>query len=508
MIRSTRCLLAAATALALTSPLTATWSILIVDTRTKEVALASATCIPNNDLRVLTPVIVVGKGGATAQSFVDATGRNRLLIFNEFKKGTSPTRILQLLAAQDSGHQTRQYGIVDTSGGAETFSGTGAGGYAGGMTGTIGTIAYAVQGNVITGAPVVTKAVEAIRNTKGDLAEKLMAAMEAAYAMGGDGRCSCGANPTGCGSPPPSFQKTAHIGYMLIARQGDTDGVCNPNVGCGSGQYFMELNIAGRFSSGNSPDPVRQLRLKFDYWRIGLRGRPDHNLSTATLATNGLPADGKTQSEVTVQLRDWEGSAVARNATIQVTLDAASTSQVKIGSVTSKGGGVYTFPVTATSMAGKALLRIEADDGLGKVLLAPALEIEVSDDALWASRKSFVASQGATTDFVLRRGPLSAGRVYALLASNSGSTPGIKVGSNLVIPVNPDAFFQAFLQLANRPPITQRTIGTLDSQGWASAAFGVPAGALNPLKGTKLTFAFATLNPLDFASKPVQLEVR
>lgn len=490
------------------TPLCATWSIIIVDTRTKEVAVASATCIANNDLRILTPAIIVGKGGATAQSFVDGTGRNRLLIYNEFKKGTSPARILQLLANQDRGHQTRQYGIVDTQGRTETFSGTGAGGYAGGMTGTIGTIAYAVQGNVITGAPVVTKAVEAIRNTKGDLAEKLMASMEAADLMGGDGRCSCGANPTGCGSPPPSFRKTAHIGYMLIARVGDKDGPFNTSVGCGSGDYYMELNIAGRLSSGASPDPVRQLRLKFNFWRIGLRGRPDHNVSTATLSTNGLPSDGKTMGEVLVRLRDWEGTAVTRSATIRASLDTSSTASLTIGAVKALGNGVYSIPVTAGTKAGTAKLRIEADDGLGKVLLAPYLDIAVSDNALWASRSSFVASQGAQTDFVLRRGAPGAGRIYALLASNSGSTPGIKIGANLTIPVNPDAFFQAFLQLANRPPLTQRTVGRFDSQGWASAAFGIPAAALAPLKGTKLTFAFATLNPLDFASNPVQLDIR
>ena len=52
-----------------------------------------------------------------------------------------------------------------------------------------------------------------------------MAAMQAARSMGGDGRCSCSPTlPTSCGSPPPSFTKSAHIAYMMVARAGDTEG--------------------------------------------------------------------------------------------------------------------------------------------------------------------------------------------------------------------------------------------------------------------------------------------
>ena len=37
--------------------------------------------------------------------------------------------------------------------------------------------------------------------------------------MGGDGRCSCSfGNPSGCGAPPPDFDKTAHTGAMILAR--------------------------------------------------------------------------------------------------------------------------------------------------------------------------------------------------------------------------------------------------------------------------------------------------
>lgn len=207
------------------APASATWSIIIVDTRTGEVAVGSCTCLTNFDLRANTPVLLTGIGAATAQSSVDADGLNRVFMRDRFLEGVSPQDMLTGLAAFDSQHQSRQYGIVDTTGRAATFTGTAAGSWKGGRTGSIGTIVYAVQGNVLSGAPVVDRAVEAIETTPGDLAAKLMASMEAARNYGGDGRCSCSSSaPESCGPTPPSFTKASHIGYMLIARAGDRDG--------------------------------------------------------------------------------------------------------------------------------------------------------------------------------------------------------------------------------------------------------------------------------------------
>lgn len=213
----------------------ATWSILLVDARTGEIAVASATCLTNFDLRANTPVLIPGVGGATAQSFVDTTGQNRTLIRDLLATGSQTGEILTQLASFDAGHQTRQYGMIRAEGNPLTFSGTGAGAWAGGITGVIsgagiggGDLYYAIQGNVLSGPSVVSATLAAVEATEGDLAEKLMAGMEAARAQGGDGRCSCSnGNPTGCGDPPPSFNKSSHIAYMLVAREGDQEG-CAP----------------------------------------------------------------------------------------------------------------------------------------------------------------------------------------------------------------------------------------------------------------------------------------
>jgi len=206
----------------------ATWSIVIVNTRTGEVAAASATCLTGFDLQANTPVMLTGIGAATAQSAVDSDSSNRTFIRDRLNFGTAPQDILAGLLTFDSSPQSRQYGMVDVAGRAATFTGTQAGRWAGGRTGRVGDLVYAVQGNVLTGPPVVDFAVAAIENTPGDIPAKLMAAMEAARLYGGDGRCSCTTGtPDSCGSPPLTFTKSAHIAYMLIARAGDRDGA-NP----------------------------------------------------------------------------------------------------------------------------------------------------------------------------------------------------------------------------------------------------------------------------------------
>lgn len=206
-----------------------TWSIVLIDTRTGEVALGSATCLFNFDLQANTPVLLPMVGGATAQSSVDADGTNRVFIRDALLAGVDMPQILSGLAAKEGGvHQTRQYGMGDVLGRTATFSGTSASAWAGGITGSIpqdgGDIVYAVQGNILTGPPVVQKAVDAILATDGDLAARMMAGMEAARSMGGDGRCSCSSGPTACGSPPSTpWERTAGIAYMLIARDGDVE---------------------------------------------------------------------------------------------------------------------------------------------------------------------------------------------------------------------------------------------------------------------------------------------
>jgi hypothetical protein len=493
-------------ALLLAGPVFGTWSIIIVNLATGEVAIGSATCLTTFDLLQLSPVMVVGVGGAAAQSYIDIGAVNRLFIRDQLLLGTPPAQILAMLAVLDPGHQTRQYGIVDTLGGFVSFTGSSAGAYAGHITGQVGTLRYAIQGNVLTGQPVLLMAEQAILNTPGDLAAKLMASMQAARAMGGDGRCSCSpGNPTGCGSPPASFTKSAHIGYMIISRPGDLDGPCASAPGCAAGTYYMKHDVA--YQTTAAADPVIQLQTLFNAWRASWTGRPDHFLSTVGFNPPSLPADGITQTFATVQLKDWQGTNVGgTGATVTVTLSPSSTASVQIGAVTALGGGAYGFPVTAGAVAGTASFDVTVNDGQGPVVLWPRPSISVSADPLWASAPQLSAAAGGAVSFVLRPGAAFAGRSYVLGLSASGSVPGIQVSPTLVVPLNPDPILFLSLSLANSPNLPG-SAGTLDPSGRATAQLVAPPGVATSLQGSALTAAFATTNPIDFASNPVTITV-
>lgn len=487
----------------LTAALNATWSIILVDLRTGEIAIASATCLTGFDLQHDACVIVVGRGAAAAQSFVDVTGANRALIFAQLQAGTPPQQILQLLAQQDSSHQSRQYGIVDVQGRAVAFTGTGAGAFAGQVTGQVGTIWYAIQGNVLTGSPVVTLAEQAVRNTPGDLAEKLMAAMEASRLMGGDGRCSCNpGNAQGCGSPPATFTKSADVGYMIVARPGDSDGTCSAATGCANGRYFLNLNIAGQQSI--DPDPVLQLRSRFLNWRLAHVLRPDHFRSTATVDPAQLLDDGQTQGVLLIALRDWRGVPLPfGGAQITVVAEPGGPA-LAIGAPIDHGDGTYSVPIGPAAVAGTVRLRVTVHDGVDPVQLAPSPEVQVTGDALWLSKDSVAAFDGSF-DAVLRGGPALANRGHLLLASLSGTTPGITLGPGLVLPLQADALTFVLFDAA---PTNSLLLGLLDGNGRRSVPLALPAGVFLPFLGARIDFAWCSILPFDFASNAAPLLLR
>src|SRR5262245_13141823 len=234
-----RLLLAALLSPLLCARASASWSIVVANSATGEVGVASATCLAGFNLQFAAGVIVVGRGAAQSQAFVDP-GIARTTMFTSMQLGIPAQPILtylQTLSAADP--VMRQWGIATLGAPAATFTGGAAELWAGGVTGQAGPISYAIQGNILTCAAVVDAAEQALITTPGDLGQKMMAAMQAAKAFGGDGRCSCSpTNPTSCGCPPPPTVppwKSAHVGYLTIARIGDTDGTCSAATGCVNG---------------------------------------------------------------------------------------------------------------------------------------------------------------------------------------------------------------------------------------------------------------------------------
>ncbi|MEC8652167.1 MAG: DUF1028 domain-containing protein [Planctomycetota bacterium] len=356
----------------------ATWSIVVVNVVTGEVAVGIATCLTGFDLRPNTVVVVPGRGVAAAQSFVGPLSL-RQLIRDGFLSGQAASQILAALASADGGHNLRQYGIVSLTGGEVTFTGSGAGAWAGGVVGQSGDYRYAIQGNVLTGQPVVTAAEQALVTTPGELPDKLMAAMEAARAMGGDGRCSCSpASPTACGAPPANFNKSSHIALMIVSRPSDVDAPCNGAAGCGAGDYWLDLNVANQPAS--APDPVVQLQSLFNTWKQNQVGRPDHYKSTATVSTTAIRANGLDEVVVTVELRDAQNSPLGNALPIDVQLALGSTvPEVTFGPITALPNGAYEFTMRGALRSGTAVLDIAAYDSFGRVGVWPQPVITVED---------------------------------------------------------------------------------------------------------------------------------
>ena len=250
----------------------ATWSVIAVDRSTGRVVIASATCVNGDDMFLpgLQAVVVPGKGVAACQAAVDSTHQNQMLVFRELQKGTDPKQIIEMLGA-DPAFQSRQFGIVDLQGRAAGHSGLTNGYVAQDMQGQVpGTeIFYSIQGNILRPGEVVPSAVKAFVNAKGAITDRVMAAMEAADAGGGDSRCSCPPSPADGSTPKiPCDNKTAHVAYILMAENTDTNGDSHSD-----GHYTMFIRVAqpdhGPLSihEGENLNPVKTLRMRYDEWR-------------------------------------------------------------------------------------------------------------------------------------------------------------------------------------------------------------------------------------------------
>jgi uncharacterized Ntn-hydrolase superfamily protein len=248
------------------SPAWATWSVIAVDRATGTVIIASATCVPQEafarfpakDLRDVQAIVVPGKGVAAAQAAVDNTRANQKLIFAEMQKGTPPSDILALLK-QDLQIARRQFGIVDLEGRTAGFSGERNGAVSLDRQGRVeGTeIHYSIQGNILTSDAVVLKAVDAFVAARGTLADRVMAAMDAADAAGGDSRCSCDSGPK---VNAPCTAKTAHVAYILEAAKGDTNG-----ESYNDGKYSLFISVTDQdITPQEDANPVRTLRMRYD----------------------------------------------------------------------------------------------------------------------------------------------------------------------------------------------------------------------------------------------------
>jgi uncharacterized Ntn-hydrolase superfamily protein len=118
---------------------------------------------------------------ATQAAGVAAFGPRAL---DELARGASPEEAIEHVLADDPGRETRQLGVVAADGRAASFTGAECLDWAGHRTGA----GFAVQGNILAAQAVVDEMGRAYEETVGPLVERLVAALEAGQAAGGDRR--------------------------------------------------------------------------------------------------------------------------------------------------------------------------------------------------------------------------------------------------------------------------------------------------------------------------------
>jgi uncharacterized Ntn-hydrolase superfamily protein len=157
-----------------------TFSIVAADPVAGDWGVAVASRFPC--VGAVVPWARAGVGAVATQSWANtALGTDGLGLMDE---GVPADEALRRLLEQDEGREDRQVGFVDSAGRAATFTGSKCMGWAGGATGA----GFAAQGNILVGEPVVAELAWVFSETEGDLCDRLLAALLAGDAAGGDRR--------------------------------------------------------------------------------------------------------------------------------------------------------------------------------------------------------------------------------------------------------------------------------------------------------------------------------
>ncbi len=265
-------LLALGLAVVLSEEAAATWSIVAVDPATQEVGSAVASCTVGVDM---VSGVVPGKGVIVAQGTTNLSALKhgiRLIaggagpgeaIAEIANEDFDPERFWGALLPWSASWHERQYGVavLDANPAVANFTGDETVPWSGAMAGS----SVSVQGNMLFGAEVVEAAYRAFRESEGlaecrlPLAERLLRALEAGAARGGDKRCAP--------------ERAALTASLTVARPADPPD--EPSLFLAAPRAFgMSGAIRNMLfpyrPSEETPPPVAQLRKMYESWL------PDH----------------------------------------------------------------------------------------------------------------------------------------------------------------------------------------------------------------------------------------
>jgi uncharacterized Ntn-hydrolase superfamily protein len=157
-----------------------TFSIVAADPNAGDLGIAVASKFPA--VGAVVPWARAGAGALATQAWANTSyGPEGIALM---ASGMGARDALDALLEADDGSEHRQAGFVDASGAAATFTGSDCMTWAGGLTGE----GFACQGNILAGEDVVRDLARAFMEAEGDLSDRLLAALVAGDAAGGDKR--------------------------------------------------------------------------------------------------------------------------------------------------------------------------------------------------------------------------------------------------------------------------------------------------------------------------------
>ena len=158
----------------------ATFSIVARDPATGELGVAVASKFLA--VGAVVPYASAGAGAVATQAFANTSYGHRAL--ERMARGVEPEQVLVALLADDERRAHRQVGIIDSQGRVAAYTGDKCLPFAGHKMGEN----YVVQGNILAGQAVLEAMAEAFEGTEGELGQRMLAALAAGQAAGGDRR--------------------------------------------------------------------------------------------------------------------------------------------------------------------------------------------------------------------------------------------------------------------------------------------------------------------------------
>lgn len=157
-----------------------TFSIVARDPESGVFGVAVSTAVPA--VGAMVPHVQAGVGAIATQSYTNVRlGTEGLALL---ERGMSPEEALTSLLAEDAQAALRQAGGIDAQGRVFAYTGEECVEWCGHRTGE----GYTVQGNMLVGQETIDAMAEAFEAAKGHLSSRLLKALAAGQAAGGDKR--------------------------------------------------------------------------------------------------------------------------------------------------------------------------------------------------------------------------------------------------------------------------------------------------------------------------------